>query len=117
MTGPTTRRPRLAMIDPNPFMKPVTVIRSDLPPIEACSARSTATAVVMILIGPPIRHPMTPNATNSTDEGNADITSRWAKIARNGSSIAVNMTITQALLPPKMSDIYPTNIPPYEREN
>ena len=53
-SGPMSMRPKAAVIEPEPLMMPVTVPSERvLPPIDGCSARSAATALVMMLLGPP----------------------------------------------------------------
>ena len=75
----------------------------------------TATAEVIILIGPPIKHPITPKRTRRVVVGKVFAKVPYsAKNKRQGTTDAVKVAITQALLFPKISDIVPTNIPPIQ---
>ena len=68
--APMHMRPKAAVIEPEPLMMPVTVPSERvLPPIDGCSARSAATAEVMMLLGPPTRMPMMPRSRRSKAGG------------------------------------------------
>ena len=103
-------------MDPKPLMIPVTVIKSLLPLMDGCSDRSTATAEVMMLMGPPMRHPMTTSMNNSKGVGSvfngASSVPNSAKRSRKGMRVMVKVAMTHALRPPYRSEIRPTSMPP-----
>ena len=87
------------MIEPLPFIIPVTVPRAlAFPLMVGCSDKSAATAEVMMLLGPPTRHPITPRRINraGADKDSPNI----AKKVRSTMDADMKVAITQARRPP-----------------
>ena len=87
------------MIEPLPFIIPVTVPRAlAFPLIVGCSDKSAATAEVIILFGPPTRQPITPSRIKRVD---ADRDSpNIAKKVSKTMDADIKVAITQARRPP-----------------
>ena len=86
--------PMAAVIEPEPLMIPVTVPRALLePPVD--SARSAETAEVMMLLGPPTKHPMNMSRIRSNTVGRVSMYS--ASTHSRGMRMPMKVAITRAL--------------------
>lgn len=93
------RSARAAMIEPLPLMMPVTVPNAlAFPLIVGCSDKSAATADVMMLFGPPTRHPMIPSRISRAGAGRES--PKKAKKVSSTMRAAMNVAITHARRPP-----------------
>mmetsp|Transcript_45066 Transcript_45066/g.105273 ORF Transcript_45066/g.105273 Transcript_45066/m.105273 type:complete len:212 (-) Transcript_45066:124-759(-) len=110
-SGPITMSPKAAVIEPEPLMMPVTVESERvLPPMDGCSARSAATAEVMMLLGPPTKMPMTPRSARSSIGGIES--ENMANTHSRGARSSMKVAMTQARRPSYRSDTQPTITPP-----
>ena len=84
---------------PDPLMIPVTVPRALLFPLMlGWEARSAATALVIILLGPPTRRPIKPSRGRRTPTGR--VSELVAKTYKQGTKTVMKVPITQARRPP-----------------